>query len=130
MKTFKFFKKNEVDPIWGSDEPIRTIRHWVGTTAGVINWVDNPEGLIFYMDSVPTFEGEISIDLQSKFIEVSRRSSDSLSEFLNENSNNYIWIYEIIVLDDDTGTQGNYYRNNGSEVPFDLPVVIRCHIEE
>lgn len=125
MKKFKFFQK----------EIIRTpniTRKYLGINPGVLNAMSMPVGRLYYMeydtsvgandndDRIP----ELTIEMKNCSVVSSIRNVQSLNWFKNENINNYIWIHQWKLPDDEEFTL--FTSDEDPDIPQDIPLVIRC----
>lgn len=126
MKRFKFFQK-ERKPIFR--------RQYLGINPGVLNAMIQPVGRIHYMEydtSVGADDGddripEVTIEMRSCSVVASIRNVPSLNWFKEENRNNYIWIYQWKLPDDEEFTL--FTSDEDPDIPQDVPLVIRCVVK-
>ena len=131
MRPFKFFDRNVIFNITSGHSYLNPYqRRYLGCERGVIQWMDQPVGRIFYMEPtrLQTQPGEIpqiNIELQSQTITVESRRINSWSQFLEQNRNNIIFVYQVISLVD-----GTIYNNRNVDlIPDDVQLVVRCSIK-
>ena len=118
MKPFKFLSRNK-DTIEYRNENVSS--RWFCENAGIINWLENPTSILFFMDRNESDENVIS----TKMITVQPHRFESYFRFMMYNSNNYIWVYDITVID----SQERFDIHNHNYIPNDVPIIIRLHIE-
>lgn len=132
MKPFKFFQGAEKEPVYRSlpRNNIFTQRQYVGLTRGQIKWIEQPTGMVYYLnptigtdpmneDSMP----EVTLQLLSETIFVESRNVPSFEYFMEQNYNKYIFVYQVIDL------LGNVYTSEET-IPRGVPLIIRCVIKD
>jgi hypothetical protein len=136
MKSFKFFQKKKVPmstPIYGQAPTIVEVRdnftpilnRWVGCQRGVPKWIEQPSGVLFYLDRTDSNQEDIlQMSIRNKHIVVSTFYHDSYQSFLDQHQNHYIWIYNV------ASRGGLYMEHNIHDLPRVMEqVTIRAHIE-
>jgi hypothetical protein len=136
MKSFKFFQKEKVPmsvPIYGqaptilevTDNRPPILNRWVGSERGVPRWIEQPSGVLHYLDYTDTNqENRMNLTIRNKHIVVSTFYLDSYQSFLDQHQNHYIWIYNV------ASRGGLYMEHNIHDLPRVMEqVTITAHIE-
>lgn len=132
MKPFKFFQGLEKEPVYRSlpRNNIFTQRQYVGLTRGQIKWIEQPTGMVYYLNPTmgvdPTNEDsmpEVTLQLLSETINVSTILLPSFENFMERNYNKYIFVYQVI------DSLGNIYTSEET-IPRGVPLTIRCVIKD
>jgi hypothetical protein len=135
MKIFKFFKG--LSKFYGSsvfNNDYTRSRRYFGIEKGQINWIDQPVGIIYYLeptmgvDPISNFDEHIptvSLNMMSRTISVSTMHIYSLDTFMELNRNNYVVMYEVRDYNDNI-----YRRENEHEIPTNDPITLRCYVIE
>ena len=128
MNQFKFFQKETIRA-----RPVFIPRRYLGVNPGVLNAMIQPVGRLHYMEYVestdPAFNGipEVRMEMRSCSVVASIRNVQSLNWFKEENINNYIWIYQWKLPEDEEFTL--FTSDEDPDIPLDVPMVIRCVVK-
>ena len=124
MKLFKFFQKEKIR--------IPTLpRRYLGVNTGVLNAMSMRVGVLFYMEYTPSIGAnddndipEVSVELKSCNVTANIANIQSLNSFREENRNNYIWIHQWKLPEDEEYTL--FTSDEDPDIPQDVPLVLRC----
>lgn len=131
MKPFKFLTTNTGKYI-RYDPPTNGInfiqRRYFGIERGIINWLDHPVSMIYYIEPRASFDPvdedsilQINMEVQSQLITVNTANYMSFEQFMDINSEKYIFLYTVEESD---GTQ----HTNENTIPIGVPLIIRSAI--
>jgi hypothetical protein len=135
MKTFKFLKgtsRFHNPSVFNNNNTIS--RRYFGIEKGQINWIDQPIGMIYYLeptmgvDPIGNSEHDITtvtMNMMSRTISVSAIHTYSLDTFMELNCNNYVVMYEVRDYNDNI-----YKRENEHEIPTNNPIMLHCYVIE
>lgn len=131
MKPFKFFTGHVEKHVQYNQTNIYnpTQRRYMGIERGIINWIGQPTGMVYYMeprmsidpineDGIP----QISMDLRSHTVTTETYTYLSFEQFVDINAEKYIFIYQVLEV-----VNGTIHTSENT-IPLGVPLIIRAAI--
>lgn len=123
---FKFFEKvKKIVPFPGTNRR----RKFVGFEPGVLNKMNSSVAIVHYLQSTTTdYENvipDLVIETKTCYLVANFAHIQSLNSFMEENINNYIWLYEWKLEEDILFNRFSTI----DDIPVDVPLTLRCTVK-
>ena len=114
MKSFKFFQRVPKD----------VTRRYESNYLGQLQWMELPVGVIFYVDRTHYDDGSYTDEVNSTTFTVTNRMITSYDDFMVNNMDNLIYVYQF-VDNSDLNNLIYYNQDNFDEMPRHSRLIFR-----